>query len=86
MSINQLQEELEVLGYYCYQKNGVLFSGIKGDKGPIEGTFVLNNTFSINLSNKITISYLVGQISTEKEFKTIEELMKFVRQVFPLEQ
>ncbi|MDR2235425.1 MAG: hypothetical protein LBE92_04830 [Chryseobacterium sp.] len=85
MNINELQEELESLGYYCYQKNGVLFSGIKGDTGPIEGTFVLNNTFSINLSNKITISYLVGQISTEKEFKTIEELLKFVRQVFPIE-
>ncbi|WP_294273904.1 hypothetical protein [uncultured Chryseobacterium sp.] len=85
MNINKLQLKLENLGYCCYQKNGVLFSGIKGDTGPIEGTFVMNNTFSINLSNKITISYLVGQISTEKEFKTIEDLLKFVRQVFPIE-
>lgn len=84
MNINELQEELESLGYYCYQKNGVLFSGIKGDTGPIEGTFVLNNTFSIKLLNEIIISYLVGQISTEKEFKTIDELLKFVRQVFPI--
>jgi len=86
MNINELQEELESLGYYCYQKNRVLFSGIKGDSGPIEDTFVLNKTFSISLSNKIVINYLVGQISTEKEFKTIEELLKFVRQVFPLEE
>lgn len=84
MNINELQEELESLGYYCYQKNGVLFSGIKGDTGPIEGTFVLNNTFSIKLLNEIIMSYLVGQISTEKEFKTINELLKFVRQVFPI--
>lgn len=85
MNVNELQEELENLGYYCYQKNEVLFSGIKGDTGPIEGTFVLNSTFSISLSNKITISYLVGQVSTEKEFKTFEELLKFVKQVFPLQ-
>lgn len=81
MNINKLQEELESLGYYCYEKNGILFSGIKGDIGPIEDTFVLNNTFSISLSNKITISYLVGQVSTEKEFKTIDELLKFIRKV-----
>ncbi|UCA58533.1 hypothetical protein KB553_15945 [Chryseobacterium rhizoplanae] len=80
-----IKEELENLGYYCYEKNEVLFSGIKGGEGPIEGTFVLNNTFSINLMNKITINYLVGQISTENEFKTIEELLKFVRHVFPVE-
>lgn len=86
MNINELQEELESWGYYCYHKNGILFSGIKGDIGPIEGTFVLNNTFSISLLNKITISYLVGQISTEKEFKTTEELLKFIRQVFPLNE
>ncbi|WP_379966986.1 hypothetical protein [Epilithonimonas sp. UC225_85] len=85
MNINKLQEELESLGYYCYQKNGALFSGIKGDSGPIDGTFVLNKTFGITLSNKLIISYLVGQISTEKEFKTIEELLKFIRQVFPIE-
>jgi uncharacterized protein VirK/YbjX len=55
-------------------------------ESPIEGNFVLNNTFSISLSNKITINYLVGQISREKEFKTIEEHLKFVRQVFPIEE
>jgi len=85
MNINKVQEELESLGYYCYQKNGILFSGIKGDSGPIDGTFVLNKTFGITLSNKLTVDYLVGQISTEKEFKTVEELLKFVRQVFPIE-
>lgn len=85
MNINKVQEELESLGYYCYQKNGILFSGIKGDSGPIDGTFVLNKTFGITLSNKFTVDYLVGQISTEKEFKTVEELLKFVRQVFPIE-
>ena len=84
MDYKDISTELETLGYYCYQKNGVLFSGIKGDTGPIEGTFVLNSTFSIKLLNEITISYLVGQISTEKEFKTIDELLKFVRQVFPI--
>lgn len=34
---------------------------------------------------KIIIQYPLGQIPVEKEFKTIEELLKFVRQVFPIE-
>jgi hypothetical protein len=86
MNINKLQDDLENLGYYCYQKNGILFSGIKGDSGPLKDTFVLNKTFNISVQNKIIIGYLVGQISTEKEFSTIEELLEFVKEVFPIEK
>ncbi len=38
------------------------------------------------IDNKMFFVYFIGQIPVEKEFKTIEELLKFVRQVFPLEE
>lgn len=85
MNINELQKELESLGYYCYIKNGVLFSGIKGDSGPVEDTFVLNKTFNLSFTNNAIMNYLVGQISVEKEFKTTQDILKFVKEVFPIE-
>ncbi len=84
MKIDELQKQLEGLGYYCYQKNGILFSGIKGDSGPTQDTFVLNNTFSISLSEKILINYTIGQISFDKEFESKKKLLNFIKETFPL--
>ena len=36
------------------------------------------------IDNKMFFVYFIGQVPVEKEFKTIEDLLKFVRQVFPL--
>ncbi len=37
------------------------------------------------IDNKMFFVYFIAQIPVEKEFKTIEELIKFIRQVFPIE-
>lgn len=34
----------------------------------------------------ITLTYFVKLVDVEKEFKTIEELLKFVKEVFPIEK
>ena len=36
------------------------------------------------IDNKMLFVYFIAQTPVEKEFKTIEELLKFVRQVFPV--
>lgn len=82
---NRIQEE----GYYCEYKQisdaseKILFCGIK------DNTFVvkLGREFYIRmLDDKYNMQYSDSQLGLEKEFKTIEELLKFVRQVFPLEE
>lgn len=43
----------------------------------------LNSLFFIKSNGKnLIIEYFTGQIPVEKQFNTIEELLKFVRQVF----
>ena len=80
MSINQLFKELEELGYNSnvrvIDNKECLYSYIEGN---------LNSVFFIkDVDKKLKIEYFTGQIPVEKEFKTIEDLLKFVRQVFPL--
>ena len=45
------------------------------------------NTFSNIVFEKgiITLTHFIKLIDVQKEFKTIEELLKYVRQVFPIE-
>jgi len=82
MNISELQEELEELGYNSnvriIDKKECLYSYIEGN---------LNSVFfTKDADKKLKMEYFTGQIPVEKEFKTIEELLKFVRQVFPLEE
>lgn len=78
--INRLSEE----GYnpYLQERLGIIFNSIDDNKGNPK----VNSISQIRIEKeKIIIQYPLGQIPVEKEFKTIEELLKFVRQVFPLE-
>lgn len=36
------------------------------------------------IDNKMFFVYFIGQVPVEKEFKTIKDLLKFVRQVYPI--
>ncbi|UKB84884.1 hypothetical protein LF887_04430 [Chryseobacterium sp. MEBOG06] len=79
--LKDIKNELEELGYNSnvriIDNKECLYSYIEGN---------LNSVFFIkDVDKKLKIEYFTGQIPVEKEFKTIEELMKFVRQVFPLE-
>lgn len=83
MNYTEISEKLEELGYIT-QFHKVINSLTVGI--PENGNFKLDSIFRIELnSNKMNINYFTGQIPVEKEFKTIEELLKFVRQVFPIE-
>lgn len=37
------------------------------------------------IEDKMFFVYFIGQMPVEKEFKTIEELMLFIQEVFPIE-
>ncbi|PRB06545.1 hypothetical protein CQ046_00155 [Chryseobacterium sp. MYb7] len=83
MNISELQEELQELGYATQFHNLInsLTVGI-----PENGNFKLDSIFRIEKNgDKMNVNYFTGQIPVEKEFKAIEELLKFVRQVFPIE-
>lgn len=78
--INRLSEE----GYnpYLQERLGIIFNSIDDKKGNPK----VNSISQIRIEKeKIIIQYPLGQIPVEKEFKTIEELLKFIRQVFPIE-
>lgn len=51
------------------------------NKNPLMNT-ISNIVFENGL---ITLTYFVKLVDIQKEFKTVEELLKFVRQVFPIE-
>ncbi|HBV14051.1 hypothetical protein [Chryseobacterium carnipullorum] len=79
--INKLSEE----GYnpYLQERLGIIFNSIDDNKGNPK----VNSVSQIRIEKgKIIIQYPLGQIPVEKEFITIEELLKFIRQVFPLDE
>ncbi|MFY7847142.1 hypothetical protein [Chryseobacterium gambrini] len=80
--IDQLKSEgyigfLRELGDLKY-----IFGGIPDEKTLMKP----NQSFNIFIENNFKVEYFIGHLKTEKEFKTIEELLKFVRQVFPIEE
>ena len=83
MDYKEISEKLEELGY-ATQFHNLLNSLTVGI--PENDNFRLDSIFRIEKSeDKMSINYFMAQIPVEKEFKTIEELLKFVRQVFPIE-
>lgn len=83
MDYKDISEKLEELGY-ATQFHNIINSLTVGI--PENGNFKLDSIFRIEKKrDKMIISYFTAQISVEKEFKTIEELLKFVRDVFPIE-
>ncbi|GEM_PF-939499 len=87
MKLNEIFTELENEGYLpAIQTLGnqeTLFFAIPDkNREPL-----LNSISHIQINNgKILLLYYVRQNDVQKEFKTIEELLKFVRQVFPIEE
>ncbi|MDQ1856766.1 hypothetical protein [Chryseobacterium sp. WLY505] len=83
MNIKEIINKLSDEGYnpYLQEKLGIIFNSIDDNKGNPK----VNSVSQIRIEKeKIIIQYPLGQIPVEKEFKTIEELLKFVRQVFPI--
>lgn len=80
--LKDIKNKLEELGYNSnvriINKKECLYSYVQGN---------LNSVFFIKDADKnLKIEYFLGQIAVEKEFKTIEELLKFIKQVFPIEE
>ena len=84
MNIKEIINKLSEEGYnpYLQERLGIIFNSIDDSKGNPK----VNSISQIRIEKeKIIIQYPLGQIPVEKEFKTIEELLKFIRQVFPIE-
>ncbi|WP_288444376.1 hypothetical protein [uncultured Chryseobacterium sp.] len=78
--INKLSEE----GYnpYLQERLGIIFNSIDDNKGNPK----VDSVSQIRIEReKIIIQYPLGQIPVEIEFKTIDELLKLIRQVFPID-
>lgn len=88
MNIQEIKSELETEGYLVMlSKDGLLIAGQEDGYSDILKCKMMKNTFGVEIrKDLIIIDYAIGQIPVEKEFKTIEELLKFVRQVFPIEE
>lgn len=81
-----IKGELGSKGYFpvihkIKDKEILFFSLEDENKNPLMNT-VSNIVFENGL---ITLTYFVKLVDVQKEFKTVEELIKFVRHVFPLE-
>ncbi|MHA7608978.1 hypothetical protein ACV0BM_008995 [Elizabethkingia meningoseptica] len=83
---NELINGLESEGYIGFIREleniKYILGGISDDKTLMKP----NKSFNIFADKNLKIEYFIGHIKTEKEFKTVEELLKFVRQVFPIEE
>lgn len=85
MNIKEIINKLSEEGYnpYLQERLGIIFNSIDDNKGNPK----VNSISQIRIEKeKIIIQYPLGQIPVEREFKTIDELLKFIRQVFPLEE
>ncbi|BFO65635.1 hypothetical protein [Chryseobacterium sp. KCF3-3] len=84
MNIKEIINTLSEEGYnpYLQERLGIIFNSIDDNKGNPK----VNSISQIRIEKeKIIIQYPLGQIPVEREFKTIDELLKFIRQIFPLE-
>lgn len=88
MKIEEIKTGLETEGYsVMLLKDASLTVGQENGVDKELGLKMLKNAFGVEIrKDLINVDYAIGQIPVEKEFKTIEELLKFVRQVFPLEE
>ncbi|NML70850.1 hypothetical protein HHL23_13755 [Chryseobacterium sp. RP-3-3] len=84
MEYSEISRELDKLGFIsqCHEMINALTVGIPKEDGEPK----LDSFFRIEINDsKTNLIYFNTQLPIEKEFKTIEELLKFVRQVFPIE-
>ncbi|WP_294230347.1 hypothetical protein [uncultured Chryseobacterium sp.] len=87
MDLEKIKTEVESLGYYSFITSNSLTVGQDDGYDSQLNCRLLKNAFGVEIrKDLIIVDYAIGQIPVEKEFKTIEELLKFVRQVFPLEE
>ncbi|UCA58534.1 hypothetical protein KB553_15950 [Chryseobacterium rhizoplanae] len=84
LSYQEIIDKLSEEGYnpYLQERLGIIFNSIDDSKGNPK----VNSISQIRIEKeKIIIQYPLGQIPVEKEFKTIDELLKLIRQVFPID-
>lgn len=88
MDINVIKEKLQTVGYLTIlDKTGLLIVG--QDSGDISelGWKTLKKTFGLQIKkNNIILKYAIGNIPIEKEFATIESILDYIKEVFPIEQ
>ena len=87
MNLEKIKTEVESLGYTSFiASNSLTVGQIDGHDSQLN-CMLLKSTFGIEIKKKLfVVDYAIGQIPVEKEFKTIEELIDFVKEVFPIEK
>ncbi len=87
MDLEKIKIEVESLGYASFITSNSLTVGQEDGYDSQLNCRLLKNSFGVEIrKDLIIVDYAIGQIPVEKKFKTIEELIKFVRQVFPIEE
>lgn len=87
--MEEIKKHLELIGYstILYKTTNLLIVGNGYETDSDTGIGTLNNLFGVEMKNNLFIvDYAIGQIPVEKEFKTIEEVLKFVKEVFPIKK
>lgn len=84
MYFKTISTELEKKGYSTQLHMSISSLAIWIDDN--KGNPKVNSISQIRIEReKIIIQYPLGQIPVEIEFKTIDELLKLIRQVFPID-
>jgi len=85
--MENLKMKLQELEYYVIDRSNKLIVAKEATYDESFGGDILHGYFeTYYLENKkFKINYLLGQIPVEKEFNTIEELIDFVKEVFPID-
>jgi hypothetical protein len=87
INLELIKGELESEGYFPVihkiKDKEILFFSLEDENRNSLMNTVSNIVFENGL---IILTYFVKLVDVQKEFKTVEELIKFVRQVFPLEE
>ena len=87
METTQIAKTLEKEGYkVAVLEKKFIVAGLKttDEKDRITGIETLSSTFNITLADgQLTLEYADQQLSVEREFTTVEDLVSYIKKQFP---
>ncbi len=84
MFLEEIKNRIEELNYSSYVKDELLLVGFSKEYNEEMETFLIESVFSVEIKDRIVIKYHYKQIPKSKEFSSIEELIDFISEKFPL--
>ena len=88
MNNKEIAKRLENEGYrVSHLDKNYIIAGILSDDEPYEGIFTLSSAFNITIQDDKTIlEYANYQLSVEKEYSNLDEMIKAIKEKFPLKK